>query len=135
MLPITIGAAATKELLFTGDLIDADEAHRLGIVSHVVAPEALDERTMAFCQRMAMTPLDALTVHRHVTNRWLEVMGLRLAAMEGAEYDAIFHMAPSYSEFTRRSREEGLRAALDWRDGPFRTGPAADHDAAIRRHR
>ena len=50
---------------------------------------------MAFCQRVAMNPLDALTVHKHVTNRWLEVMGLRLAALEGAEYDAIFHLTPA----------------------------------------
>jgi hypothetical protein len=38
------------------------------------------------------------------------------------------------AEFNRRSREDGLREALAWRDGPYATGPAADHDAAIRRH-
>ena len=32
-----IGAAATKELLFTGDLIDAEEAQALGLIRHVVA--------------------------------------------------------------------------------------------------
>ena len=134
MLPVKIGAAATTELLFTGDLIDAAEAQRLGLISHVVASDELDERTLAFCQRVALTPLDALTVHKHVTNRWLEVMGLRLAALEGAEYDAIFHLTPAMAEFNRRSREDGLREALAWRDGPYATGPAADHDAAIRRH-
>ena len=135
MLPVKIGAAATKELLFTGDLIDAVEAQRLGLISHVVAADELDERTMAFCQRVAMNPLDALTVHKHVTNRWLEVMGLRLAALEGAEYDAIFHLTPANAEFGRRSREDGLREALAWRDGPYSTGPAADHDAVVRRKR
>jgi enoyl-CoA hydratase len=135
MLPVKIGAAATKELLFTGDLIDADEAQRLGLINHVVPADDLDERTMAFCQRVAMNPLDALTVHKHVTNRWLEVMGLRLAALEGAEYDAIFHLTPANAEFGRRSREGGLREALAWRDGPYSTGPAADHDAAVRRKR
>jgi enoyl-CoA hydratase len=135
MLPVKIGAAATKELLFTGDLIDAADAQRLGLISHVVTADELDERTLAFCQRVALNPLDALTVHKHVTNRWLEVMGLRLAALEGAEYDAIFHLTPAMAEFGRRSREDGLRAALAWRDGPYSTGPAADHDAAIRRQR
>jgi enoyl-CoA hydratase len=134
MLPVKIGAAATKELLFTGDLIDADEARRLGMISHVVAADELDARTLAFCQRVALTPLDALTVHKHVTNRWLEVMGLRLAALEGAEFDAIFHLTPASAEFNRRTNEDGLRAALAWRDEPFSTGPAADHDAAVRRH-
>jgi enoyl-CoA hydratase len=135
MLPLKIGAAPTKELLFTGDMIDAKQAQAWGIISHVVPADELDERTMAFCQRVAMLPLDALTVHKHITNRWLEIMGLRLAALEGAEYDAIFHMTPANKEFGRRAREDGLRAALDWRDGPFATGPAADHDANVRRGR
>jgi enoyl-CoA hydratase len=135
MLPVKIGAAATKELLFTGDLIDAEEAQRAGMISHVVAADELDERTLAFCQRVALTPLDALSVHKHVTNRWLEVMGLRLAALEGAEFDSIFHLTPASAEFGRRSREDGLRAALAWRDEPFSTGPGADHDAAVRRNR
>ena len=133
MLPVKIGAAATKELLFTGDLIDAHEAQRLGLIRRVLPADELDERTLDFCRRVALTPLDALTVHKHVTNRWLEVMGLRLAALEGAEYDAIFHMTPSYSEFARRTNEDGLRAALEWRDGPFAKGPAADHDAGARK--
>jgi enoyl-CoA hydratase len=120
MLPARIGAAATKELLFTGDLVDAREAHRLGLVSHVVPPDELDEAVLAFCQRVALNSLDALTVHKHVTNRWQEVAGLRLAALEGADFDAIFHETPSLARFEALSRERGLRGALEWRDGPYR---------------
>jgi enoyl-CoA hydratase len=135
MLPVKIGAAATKELLFTGDLIDADEAAELGLVRRVLPPDELDAYTLGLCQRVAMNPLDVLSVHKHVTNRWLEVMGLRLAALEGAEFDAIAHLAPSMKEFGRRVGEDGLRGALAWRDGPYGDGPLADHDAAVRRHR
>ena len=114
MLPIKVGAAATKELLFTGDLIDADEARELGLVRRVLPPDELDDYTLAFCQRVAMNPLDGLTVHKHVTNRWLEVMGIRLAAMEGAEFDAIFHLTPSMKEFGRlhARRRPARRAGL-----------------------
>ncbi|MCU1503590.1 MAG: hypothetical protein JWM12_2944 [Ilumatobacteraceae bacterium] len=129
MMPMKIGAAATKELLFTGDMIDAETAQQLGLVAHVVPADELDERTLAFCQRVAMNSLDILTVHKHVTNRWMELMGVRIAAFEGAEYDSIAHLAPSMREFNRRVNEDGLRAALGWRDEPYSTGPAADHDA------
>jgi enoyl-CoA hydratase len=132
LLPMKIGAAATKELLFTGDLVDAREARELGIIQHVVPAAELDERVMALCQRIAMMPLDVLTVHKHVTNRWMELQGVRLGAYEGAEYDAIAHLAPAAGEFRRRTSEEGLRSALTWRDAPFAAGPAADHDAANR---
>ena len=37
MMPMRIGAAATKELLFTGDLFDAEEAKELGLVRRVAA--------------------------------------------------------------------------------------------------
>ena len=95
--------------------------------------DELDGRVAEFCQRVALNPLDVLTVHKHVTNRTAEIMGSRLAAFEGAEYDAIAHMTPSMAEFGRRVNTDGLRAALAWRDGPYTTGPAADHDAAARR--
>ena len=121
MLPVKIGGAATKELLFTGDLLDAEAAERLGIVQRVVPDDELDERTMGFCQRIALNPLDALTVHKHVTNRWLEIMGLRLAALEGADFDAIFHETPALGRFTEIADQQGLRAALEWRDAPYRT--------------
>ena len=134
VVPLRIGAAATKELLFTGDLMDAAEAKDLGLVRRVVPADELDERVAALCQRIAMNPLDILSVHKHVTNRTFEIMGWRLAALEGAEFDAIAHLTPSMAEFGRRVANDGLRAALAWRDGPYTSGPAADHDAAVRRH-
>lgn len=132
MLPSKIGPAATKELLFTGDLIDAEQALALGLISRVVPADELDAKTMEFCQRVAMMPLDGLTIHKHITNRAMELMGARMAAYEGAEYDSIYHVSAATVEFSRRSQMDGLRSALAWRDGPFSTGPAADHDAPRR---
>jgi hypothetical protein len=37
------------------------------------------------------------------------------------DMDALYHTTPVYFEFNRRIVEQGLRAALVWRDGPFRT--------------
>jgi enoyl-CoA hydratase len=126
MWPAKVGMLRTKELLFTGDLIDGREAERIGMVNHAVPADKLDETTMAFCQRVAMTPMDALTVHKHITNRWFEIAGLRLAAQEGADFDAIYHETAAAREFGRISREQGLKAALAWRDEPF-AGPRTGH--------
>jgi enoyl-CoA hydratase len=119
MLPMTIGAARTKELFFTGDTVDAHEAYRLGLVNAVVADDELDERTAALCRRIANTPLDALTLHKHVINRWSEIAGIRLAALEGADFDAMFHLTPASTEFGRIAGRDGMRSALSWRDGAF----------------
>jgi enoyl-CoA hydratase len=119
MLPMKIGAARTKELFFTGDPIDGAEAHRLGLVNAVVPAAELDQRTAALCRRIANTPLDALTLHKHVINRWSEIAGLRLAASEGADFDAMFHVTAASTEFGRIAAADGIHSALQWRDGAF----------------
>jgi enoyl-CoA hydratase/carnithine racemase len=119
MLPVKIGAAKTKELFFTGDLIDAAEAHRLGLINEVVATADLDSRTEQLCKRIALLPLDALTLHKHVINRWSEIMGLRLAVLEGAEFNSMFHLSPASIAFGQIASSEGIRSALEWRDSGF----------------
>jgi enoyl-CoA hydratase len=119
ILPLKIGAAKTKRILFTGDLIDAEAALEWGLVEWVVDPAELDGRAMAYCQRAAMLPMDALTIHKQAVNRWSELMGARVAALEMVDMDALYHTTPAYFEFNRRIVEHGLQPALAWRDGPF----------------
>ena len=125
MWPIKIGLLKTKELLFSGDTIDGVEAERLGMINRALPVDELEAQTMAYCQRIAQVPLDGLSVHKHSANRWFEIMGLRTAAAEGAEFDAIWHEAPSIAEFSNKARQEGLKAALEWRDDPFGDGRSA----------
>src|SRR3954454_5523199 len=55
-----VGTAKARELYLTADIIDAEEAGRLGIVNRVVADEALAEETTALARRMADGPRVAL---------------------------------------------------------------------------
>ena len=51
-----VGRARAAELLFTGEVIDAEKALALGLVSDVVAPEALMDSAMALAGRIAANP-------------------------------------------------------------------------------
>src|SRR3982751_4894221 len=55
-----VGTAKARELYFTADIIDAEEAGRLGIVNRVVADDELQAETMALARRIADGPRIAL---------------------------------------------------------------------------
>jgi 2-(1,2-epoxy-1,2-dihydrophenyl)acetyl-CoA isomerase len=51
-----VGTAKARELYFLGDIIDAETAHALGLVSRVVEDTALHEETAALARRIADGP-------------------------------------------------------------------------------
>lgn len=55
-LPRIVGAARALELLWTGDFIGADEAHRIGLVNRVCEDDRLMAETYAFATRLAGGP-------------------------------------------------------------------------------
>jgi len=55
-----VGTAKARELYFTADIIDAEEAGRLGIVNRVVADDELHAETTALARRIADGPRIAL---------------------------------------------------------------------------
>jgi enoyl-CoA hydratase/carnithine racemase len=57
-LPAVVGLGRAKELIMTAQTIDAAEAHRIGLVNRVVAPDELEQSTQAL--------VDELLANSHV---------------------------------------------------------------------
>ena len=120
--PFSVGPMKAKELLLTGDTIDAHEAQRLGMVNRVVAHDDL----MAECERTArkisLMSQVGVKMTKLAVNRALEGMGFVSTLQHNLELMVHFETSnsPEQEEFNTVSREQGLRAALDWRDARFR---------------
>lgn len=73
--PWEFGPRRAKELLLTGDSVDADEAHRLGMVSKVFPLDVLGDRTLEFAQRIADLPTMTALLIKEAVNQSVDNMG------------------------------------------------------------
>ena len=90
-----VGRKRAFEMLFTGDLVGADEAVEIGLVNRVATPERLDETVAALCRSIVAKSKAAVAAGKRVYYRQLE-MDLEAAygyAAEEMARNMMFHDA------------------------------------------
>lgn len=123
LLPWVIGARRAKELLFTGeDRVPADEALRIGMVNRVVPRDELDAVTLSLAEDIARNEPFVVQATKRSVNRMWDVAGFRASMDANTEIDVEIETAnlPDREEFRRLTQEEGLKAAIAWRDARYR---------------
>jgi enoyl-CoA hydratase len=86
-LPRLIGAAKTKELLWTGDPIDGKEALRIGLANRVSAPGKLIENAKELGKKVAAMPRNSIKISKAVINA-----GMNMTEHESLRYSDIGSM-------------------------------------------
>jgi enoyl-CoA hydratase len=81
-----LGIKKAKEYLWTGDFIDAHEAHRLGMVNRVVPRAKLEEATLWLARRIALNDLYALKVSKMSINQAADIMGQSAAVRASGNF-------------------------------------------------
>ncbi|MFB3926217.1 MAG: enoyl-CoA hydratase/isomerase family protein [Syntrophales bacterium] len=110
-LPRTIGVTKAKELLYTGDTMDAGEALRVGLVCRVVPVGKVLEEARAIAKKIAQQPGVALRVTKDVVNT-----GLSLDLKSALAYEArCFEML-----FDTEDQKEGMAAFVEKRKPNFK---------------
>ena len=118
LMPFLLGQKATNELLYTGDIIDAERAATLGMVNRVVTKADLDKTVDVLARKIALTPLSILRYTKRAITRAYDSMGLTSAVESNLDIAAVLNSAetPERAEFTELVASKGLGAALAWRD-------------------
>ena len=109
------GLRKAKELLYTGDSVDAAEAYRLGIYNKVVPQDQLMAEAMKMAEKMVNIPASALKITKMTINKTYEMMNLKQSLdynVETAISMFFLSQEQEFAEAGRIIREEGLSAFL-----------------------
>ena len=98
-LPRLVGTAKALELLWTGDIIDAQEAERIGIVNKVLPDDALLPHTYEFARRLAAAPAMTLRLMKRAVYQ-----GLRMGLPRQPRHDLVASGRHQHDARSSRSR-------------------------------
>ena len=99
-LPRAVGAAKAAEMAFTGDPIGAGEALGCGLVSRVVAADALMDEALSLANRIARNPSGILRMTKRLLREGIHNT-LDSVLETSAAYQAIAHLSPDHHEAVR----------------------------------
>ena len=118
--PLVIGMRKAKELYYTGENVTGTEAEEIGMINYAWPKEELEDRTLAFADRLANISADHLAILKVNMNRFYENMGIYSSVRSSTDLDAAGQFTEFSYDWQEKMREEGLKDALQWRDGPYR---------------
>ena len=110
-LPRLVGRSRAKELIFTGDMIPAKEAYRIGLVDRVVPPERLEQEARALALKLAEKPPLALMAAKYAVEYGLESNIWAGLALEAYLFGILF---------STEDVAEGVTAFLEKRKPQFK---------------
>ncbi|MGB2990579.1 MAG: enoyl-CoA hydratase-related protein, partial [Candidatus Zixiibacteriota bacterium] len=85
-----VGAAKAKELIFTGDMVDAQTARSIGLVNQVVAPDQLMVVCMGMAKKIASNGPAAVKLAKKVIDEGIQVSLDEGSALESARFAECF---------------------------------------------
>jgi len=109
-LPRLVGKGIAKELIYTGDMIDAQEALRIGLVNKVTAPEELLPAAKAMAQKIMTRGLFAVQMAKSAIHN-----GLNTDLATGSAFEASLFGITCATE----DKKEGMTAFVEKRKPVF----------------
>ncbi len=109
-LPRLVGRGKAMQMIFTGEMVDAAEAHRIGLVDEVYEPEELMDKAMAMAKLIATKGPRAVALAKECINRGLDGTLTAGCDLEKANFGQICGTG---------DKNEGMEAFLEKRKPNF----------------
>jgi enoyl-CoA hydratase/carnithine racemase len=90
LIPLIVGWGKARELVFTGDIIDAAEAYHFGYMEKLVAPEALDEQVEKWVHSICSAGPRSIRIQKQLIGDW-ERMSITDAVQAGVRAVGLSH--------------------------------------------
>ena len=114
-----LGLEHAKQFLLTGRAIDAETAHRIGLVSSVHGPEDLSAAVEAEARRFRHIPANQLALNKLLINQAYENMGLRTSQVLGTFFDGMTRHTEEAYRWAESFADKGFREVIRERDAPW----------------
>lgn len=114
-----LGLEHAKQYLLTGRAIDADTAHRIGLVSQICDPTEISTIVEEEAQRFKHIPANQLALNKLLINQAFENMGLRTSQMLGTFFDGMTRHTEEALQWAESFEEKGFREVVRERDDPW----------------
>jgi enoyl-CoA hydratase len=120
--PWKMSMAQAKYLQLTGNSITGKQAADWGWIAKSFPADKLEEETMKEVRALASIAPDMLAVNKGSLNETYENLGFKNALNAGVHWHMISmaRVRPNAGGFRKVVNEQGIKAALKWRDDPFR---------------
>ena len=114
-----LGLEHAKQFLLTGRAIDAETAHRIGLVSSVHGPDDLSAAVEAEARRFRHIPANQLALNKLLINQAYENMGLRTSQVLGTFFDGVTRHTEEAYRWAESFADKGFRDVIRERDAPW----------------
>jgi enoyl-CoA hydratase len=114
-----LGLAKAKWHALTGEPLTGVEAAECGLINEAVPFASLEQRVASVASGLARIPASQLAAQKLVVNRAYEAMGLGSTQTLGPILDGLMRNTPDALAWIERAQADGVRAAVEDRDGPF----------------
>jgi enoyl-CoA hydratase len=122
LAPWIMGPKRAKEMLLTGNMVNAKMAEKYGMVNHVVPDEKLMKYTYRMARKIAATEPYAIKITKYTLARAYDIMGFKMSLQYNADLMAILNNEETeeIKWFKNLAKEKGFKEANKERLNKFK---------------